>query len=140
MKYFSLFIMIMLSVSCNPELKDIGASEDDLVKYFKISKTTDANALGEGYLIIAHVGDKRLLTYYIKNQNGFSHTDISIKKENGTYVKDSVYSQTPDCPINIDYPQPNFYEFLNVEGVQKTYRLENTTREEAMAEKKKLSC
>src|SRR5690606_18910268 len=117
-----------------------GASEDDLVKYFKVTKTDDPNSLGEGYLIIAHVGEKRLLTFYLKNQNGFSHTDITITKAEGSYVKESVHSQTPDCQLNPDYPQPNFYEFLNVEGVPKTFKLETTTREEAFAEKKKLSC
>lgn len=140
MKLFALLTLMVITASCNPELKQLGASEDDLVKYFKVTKTDDPNSLGEGYLVIAHVGDKRLLTFYLKNQNGFSHTDISLKKADGTYVKDSVFSQTPDCQINPDYPQPNFYEFLNVEGVQKSFKLENTTREEAFAEKKKLSC
>lgn len=140
MKLWWLLSLMILSASCNPDLKQLGASEDDLVKYFKVTKTDDPNSLGEGYLVIAHVGEKRLLTFYLKNQNGFSHTDITIIKADGTYVKESIHSQTPKCQINADYPQPMFYEFLNVEGVQKTFKLENTTREEAFAEKKKLSC
>ena len=140
MKSLALLMLLVSTVSCNPELKELGASEDDLVKYFKVSKTNDPNSLGEGYLVIAHVGEKRLLTFYLKNQKGFSHTDIALKKESGTYVKDSIHSQTPDCQINADYPQPHFYELLNVEGIPRTFKLESTTREEAMAEQKKLSC
>ncbi len=55
MKLFILFAAFIL-VACNPELQQVGANKNDLVKYFKISPS-GANSLGEGVLIIAHAGE-----------------------------------------------------------------------------------
>ena len=140
MKTLLALLSLAFLVSCNPELQNIGGSENDLVKYFKITPTEDANTLGEGYLIIAHVGEKRLLTYYLRHSQGFSHTDVSLKKSEGTYVLDSVYSNTEKCKLKPDYVQTSFYEQLVIEGIPRKYKLETTTREEAFAERKILGC
>ena len=140
MKLFMSLLTLILISGCNPELQTVGASKNDLVKYFKITRTGSPDDLGEGYLIIAHAGDKRLLTYYLKTPRGFSHTDISLTPGEGKFVLDSVHSQTTNCKLSPDFNQPDFYNFLNIEGVKKIYKLESTTREEAMAEKLSLSC
>lgn len=133
-------LMLILCVSCNPELKQLGSSEDDLVKYFQLSKTENTNSLGDGYLIVAHVGEKRVLTFYLKTPNGYSHTDISLTAGEGSYIVDSVYSQTPGCKLAPDYKQSEYLQYLNIEGSQKTLNLFEMNREEAMKSEKKLGC
>jgi hypothetical protein len=138
MKLFFLTALILL-VSCNPELQQVGADKNDLVKYFKLVKTDDPKTLGEGVLIIAHAGDKRILTYYLKNDKGYSHTDVTISTLQGFHL-DSVYSQTPDCKLNPDKDQPDFYNYLMINGEQHGYKLEILPREEAMSILSELSC
>lgn len=138
MRLFFLSALILL-VSCNPQFEQVGADKHDVVKYFKLSRTSDPNALGEGYLIIAHAGDKRILTYYIKNDRGFSHTDVTITTKNG-FQLDSVYSQTEACKLRPDLEQPDVYNSLRINGEMRSYKLEILPREEAMAAVGKLSC
>ncbi len=138
MKLFFLSALILL-VSCNPELETVGANKNDLVKYFKITKTTDPLALGEGVLIIAHAGDKRILTYYIKNPRGFSHTDVTINTKNG-FNLDSVYSKTEACKLAPDAEQPDVYNSLMINGEVRSYKLELLPREEAMSMIGSISC
>ncbi len=138
MKIFILSALILL-VSCNPELETVGANKNDLVKYFKITKTTDPLALGEGVLIIAHAGDKRILTYYIKNPRGFSHTDVTINTKNG-FNLDSVYSKTEACKLAPDAEQPDVYNSLMINGEVRSYKLELLPREEAMSMIGSISC
>ncbi len=138
MKFFLLSVLILL-VSCNPELQNVGADKNDLVKYFKVTKTADANSLGEGVLIIAHAGDKRILTFYLKTANGFSHNDVTIATKNG-FILDSVYSKTPDCKLAPDMEQPDYMNMLKINGIDRTYKLEILPREEAMATLGTLSC
>jgi hypothetical protein len=117
----------------------VGANKNDVVKYFKLTKTTDPKTLGEGVLIIAAAGDKRILTYYLKNANGFSHTDVTISTLQGFHL-DSVYSQTPNCKLAPDNDQPDVYNYLLIGGEKHDYKLEDLPREEAMAMLSKLSC
>ncbi len=138
MKLFFLSALILL-VSCNPELETVGANKNDLVKYFKITKTTDPLALGEGILIIAHAGDKRILTYYIKNDRGYSHTDVTINTKNG-FDLDSVYSKTEACKLAPDALQPDVYNSLIINGEVRSYKLELLPREEAMSMVGSISC
>lgn len=138
MKLFLLSALILL-VSCNPQLAEVGANKNDVVKYFKLSKTSDPKSLGEGYLIIAHAGDKRILTYYLKNERGFAHTDVTITTLEG-FKLDSVYSQTDACKLQPDLEQPDVYNSLRINGEVRSYKLELLPREEAMAAVGKLSC
>lgn len=139
MKLFLLASLILLA-SCNPELADVGASKNDLVKYFRLSKTDDPKALGEGVLIIAHAGDKRILTYYLQTAPGkYAHTDVTISTLNGFHL-DSVYSKTEACKLRPDYDQPDFYNYLRIGGEQRGYKLEILERQEAMAMLGELSC
>lgn len=133
MKNFFLSALILL-VSCNPQFEQVGANKNDLVKYFKLS-----GSLGEGVLIMAHAGDKRILTYYIKNPRGFSHTDITITTKNGFFL-DSVYSQSDACKLKPDVEQPDVYNYLFIGGEKKDYKLDILPREEAMAMISKISC
>ena len=130
---------LILLVSCNPELQQVGANKNDLVKYFKVTPT-GSNALGEGVLIIAHAGDKRILTYYIKRAPGkFSHTDVTISTKNGFHL-DSVYSKTDACKLQPDAEQPDVYNYLLIGGERREYKLEILPREEAMGMLGDLSC
>lgn len=138
MKLFFLSALLIL-VSCNPELETVGANKNDLVKYFKITKTSDPKTLGEGVLIIAHAGDKRILTYYIKNDRGFSHTDVTISTKNG-FNLDSVYSKTEACKLAPDAEQPDVYNSLLINGEVRGYKLELLPREEAMGMLGALTC
>lgn len=133
------FTALILLVSCNPAFEQVGANKNDLVKYFKLVKTDSPDSLGDGILIIAHAGDKRILTYYIKNPRGFSHSDVTITTKNG-FILDNVYSQTDACKLNADTEQPDVYNYLRVEGKIRDYKLEILPREEAMAMISKLSC
>lgn len=136
--YVLLFLLII--AACNPELKNIGADPDDLVKYFKLTKSGE-NSLGEGILIVAHIGDKKLLTFYLKQPSGkYSHTDVMIKPEAPSFAVESVYSQTPDCKLNPDYVQPQYFEELVIETVKKSYNREILTREEAMSSLTGIGC
>lgn len=138
MKLFLLSALILL-VSCNPELQKVGANQNDLVKYFKLTPSGD-NALGEGVLIIAHAGDKRILTYYLKRAPGkYSHTDVTISTLNGFHL-DSVYSKTEACKLQPDYDQPDVYNYLLINSEQRGYKLEILPREEAMAMLGDVSC
>lgn len=138
MKAFFLLALILL-VSCNPEIQQVGADKNDVVKYFKLTKTSDPKSLGEGVLIIAHAGDKRILTYYLKNANGYSHTDVTISTLKGFHL-DSVYSQTEGCKLAPDFDQPDVFNYLMIGGEKREYKLEVLPREEAMATLSKLSC
>ncbi len=138
MKPFFLLALILL-VSCNPELENVGANKNDLVKYFKITKTSDPKTLGEGVLIIAHAGDKRILTYYIKNDRGYGHTDVTIDTKNG-FKLDSVYSKTEACKLAPDAEQPDVYNSLLINGEVRAYKLEILPREEAMGLLNSISC
>jgi hypothetical protein len=138
MKLILLGALILL-VSCNPELQQVGASKNDVVKYFKITKTSDPKTLGEGVLIVAHAGDKRILTYYLKNANGYSHSDVTISTLQGFHL-DSVYSQTPNCKLAPDFDQPDVFNYLFIGGEKRDYKLEILEREEAMGMLSKLSC
>lgn len=127
--------------SCNPELQEAGKSETDVVKYFKIAKTDDPRSLGEGFLIAVHVGEKRILSYYIKNANGFSHTDVTLKPGDiASYVVDSVYSQTPNCRLFPSFEQPNYLQQIRIEEEVKLLNLEEVSVEEAMSVQKTLAC
>lgn len=138
MKFFLLSALILL-VSCNPQLAEVGANKNDVVKYFKLTKTSDPKSIGDGILIIAHAGDKRILTYYIKNARGFAHTDVTISTLNGFHL-DSVYSQTEACKLQPDFDQPDVYNSLMIGGEARPYKLEIMPREEAMAIVGELSC
>ncbi len=138
MKLFLLSALIFL-VSCNPALEQVGANKNDVVKYFRLVKTTDPKSLGDGILIIAHAGDKRILTYYIKNERGFAHTDVTITTLNG-FQLDSVYSQTEACKLQPDLEQPDVYNSLRIGGDVRGYKLEILPREEAMEIVGTLSC
>lgn len=139
MKITTLLALLFL-VSCNPELAEVGANPNDLVKYFKLTKSQDPKALGEGVLIIAHAGDKRILTYYLKTQSGsYAHTDVTITTKNGFFL-DSVYSKTKDCQLNPDVEQPDVYNYLRIEGENRPYKLEILEREAAMGMLGSVSC
>ncbi len=138
MKFFFLSALILL-VSCNPQLGEVGANKNDVVKYFKLTKTSDPKSLGDGILIIAHAGNKRILTYYIQNPRGFAHTDVTITTLNG-FKLDSVYSQTEACKLQPDVDQPDVYNSLRIGGEIRGYKLEILPREEAMAIVGTLSC
>lgn len=133
MKIIFLSALIML-VSCNPQFEQVGANKNDVVKYFKLS-----GSLGDGVLIMAHAGDKRILTYYIKNPRGFSHTDVTITTKNG-FLLDSVYSQSEACKLNPDTEQPDVYNSIMIEGQKRDYKLDILPREEAMAMISNISC
>lgn len=133
MKIIFLSALILL-VSCNPQFEQVGANKNDVVKYFKLS-----GSLGDGVLIMAHAGDKRILTYYIKNPRGFSHTDVTITTKNGFFL-DSVYSQSDACKLNPDTEQPDVYNYIMIEGQKRDYKLDILPREEAMAMISKISC
>lgn len=133
MKIFFLSALILL-VSCNPQFEQVGANKNDVVKYFKFT-----GSIGEGVLIIAHAGDKRILTYYIKNTRGYSHTDVTINTKNG-FILDSVYSQSDACKLQPDAEQPDFYNSLLINGVKQDYKLDILPREEAMAMISNISC
>jgi hypothetical protein len=133
MKIIFLSALILL-VSCNPQFEQVGANKNDVVKYFKLS-----GSLGDGVLIMAHAGDKRILTYYIKNPRGFSHTDVTITTKNGFFL-DSVYSQSEACKLNPDTEQPDVYNYIMIEGQKRDYKLDILPREEAMAMISKISC
>lgn len=133
------FSALIFLVSCNPQFEQVGANKNDLVKYFKLVRTADPNSLGDGVLIIAHAGDKRILTYYLKNPRGFSHTDVTISTKNG-FNLDSIYSQTDACKLQADAEQPDVYNYLLINGEKKDYKLEILPREEAMSMISKLSC
>ena len=133
MKIFFLSALIFL-VSCNPQFEQVGANKNDVVKYFKLS-----GSLGDGVLIIAHAGDKRILTYYIKNARGYSHTDVTITTKNGFFL-DSVYSQSEACKLNPDVEQPDVYNYIMIEGQKREYKLDILPREEAMAMISSISC
>ena len=133
MKFIFLSALIFL-VSCNPQFEQVGADKNDVVKYFKLS-----GSLGEGVLIIAHAGDKRILTYYLKNPRGFSHTDVTITTKNGFFL-DSVYSQSEACKLNPDTEQPDVYNHLMIDGQKRNYKLDILPREEAMAMISTISC
>lgn len=137
-----LFLMsVFLLSACNPEVQKAGESKNDLVKYFKITKSEDPNSLGEGFLIVVHVGEKRVLSYYLKNERGYSHTDITIKPGDViSYVLDSVYSQTPNCKLHPSFEQPQYLQVLHIEGNPKLLNLEELSVEEAMKTVKNLSC
>lgn len=133
MKTLLLSALILLA-SCNPQLEQVGANKNDIVKYFKLS-----GSLGEGVLIIAHAGDKRILTYYIQNPRGYSHTDVTITTKNG-FILDSVYSQSDACKLQPDVEQPDVYNYLRIGGEKREYKLDILPREEAMAMLSKISC
>lgn len=133
MKIIFLSALILL-VSCNPQFEQVGANKNDVVKYFKLS-----GSLGDGVLIMAHAGDKRILTYYIKNPRGFSHTDVTITTKNG-FLLDSVYSQSEACKLNPDTEQPDVYNYIMIEGQKRDYKLDILPREEAMAMISNISC
>lgn len=131
---------VFFLVSCNPEIQKAGEKDTDLVKYFKITSKGEGS-LGEGFLIVVHVGDKRVLSYYLKNAKGHSHTDITLKPgEVVSYVVDSVYSQTEQCKLFPSFEQPRYLEELRVEGTPKLLNLETLTAEEAMKNVKTLGC
>ena len=140
MKKLISFLLLLSTVACNPELKQLGSGEDDLVKYFQVSQKEGVSSLGEGYLIVAHVGEKRILTIYLKTSTGYSHTDVTLMAGDGSYVVDSVYSQTPDCKLAPDFKQSEYLQYLNIEGSQKSLNLIELNREEAMKTVKKLGC
>lgn len=134
------FAILLLIAACNPELQKVGESPNDLVKYFK---TTSANnGVGDGVVIVANIGEKRLMTFWIKQPSGkFAHTDVMIIKSPAhTYEVESVYSQTPNCKLNPDIGQPRYYEQLLINGEVRPLNREELTREEAMAEKKEIGC
>ena len=135
-----LLLMLFLSVACNPELKNVGSSPDDMVKYFKV--TSANNGIGDGVVVVAHIGEKRLMTFYLRQPSGkFSHTDIMIRKSTDfLYEVESVHSQTPDCKLNPDKSQPQYFEQLLINGEVKTFNREILTREEAMKENKVIGC
>ena len=133
MKIFFLSALILL-VSCNPQFEQVGANKNDVVKYFKFS-----GSMGEGVLIIAHAGDKRILTYYIKNPRGYAHTDVTITTKNG-FMLDSVYSQSEACKLQPDLEQPDVYNYLLINGVKQDYKLDILPREEAMGMISQISC
>lgn len=140
MKIVLLSMMLLLTVACNPELSNVGSSPDDMVKYFKV--TSAKNGIGDGVVVIAHIGEKRLMTFYLRQPSGkFSHTDIMIKKSSELlYEVESVHSQTPDCKLNPDKGQAQYYEQLLINGEIKPFNREILTREEAMKENKVIGC
>lgn len=135
-----LLLMMMLTVACNPELSNVGSSPDDMVKYFKV--TSANNGIGDGVVVVAHIGDKRLLTFYLKQSSGkFAHTDVMIKKSTEfSFEVESIHSQTADCKLNPDKGQPQYFEQLLINGVAKPFNREILTREEAMKENKIIGC
>lgn len=139
MKYLILAMLFVVS-ACNPELQKVGESPNDLVKYFKV--TSANNGIGDGVLIVANIGDKRLLTFYLKQPSGkYAHSDVMIiNSPVSMYEVESVYSQTPGCKLAPDVGQPQYYEQLFINGELKPFNRENVTREEAMAEKREIGC
>ena len=139
MKYLILAMLLVIS-SCNPELQKIGESPNDLVKYFKVSSAN--NGIGDGVVIVANIGEKRLLSFYLKQPSGkYAHTDVMIiNSPVSMYEVESVYSQTPDCKLKPDVGQPQYYEQLLINGELKSYNRESLSREEAMAEKRVIGC
>ena len=131
---------MIFNVACNPELSNVGSSPDDMVKYFKVSSAN--NGIGDGIVVIAHIGEKRLMTFYLRQLSGkYSHTDIMIKKSNELlYEVATVHSQTPDCKLNPDKGQPHYYEQLLIKGEGKPFNREILSREEAMKENKVIGC
>jgi hypothetical protein len=138
MKFFFLSALFFV-IACNPQFAEVGADKNDVVKYFKLTKTSDPKSLGEGVLIMASAGDKRIVTYYLKNERGFAHTDVTISTLNGFHL-DSVYSQTEACKLQPDFDQPDIYNSLRIGGEVRGYKLEILPREEAMAMITQLSC
>ena len=139
MKYLILVLLLAVS-ACNPELQKVGESPNDLVKYFKV---TSANGgIGDGVLIVANIGEKRLLTFYLKQPSGkYAHSDVMIiNSPVSMYEVESVYSQTPGCKLNPDVGQPQYYEQFLINGELKPFNRETVTREEAMAEKREIGC
>lgn len=139
MKILILALMVLAS-ACNPELQKVGESPNDLVKYFKVSSAH--NGVGDGVVIVANIGDKRLMTFWLKQPSGkFAHTDVMIiKSPVHMYEVESVYSQTPDCKINPDIGQPQYWEQLIINGELRPLNRSELTREEAMAEKREVGC
>lgn len=139
MKSF-MFALLFLVSACNPELQKVGSSPDDLVKYFKVSSAN--SGIGDGVVIVANIGDKRLLTFWLRQPSGkFAHTDVMIVKSPvSIYEVESVYSQTPDCKLKPDVGQPQYYEQLLINGEIKPFNRETITREEAFAEKREVGC
>ena len=135
-----ILMSLLLLAACNPEAEKLGANENDLVKYFKV--TSANNGIGDGVLIVANIGDKRLLTFFLKQPSGkFAHTDVMIAHgKDALYEVESVYSQTPDCKLNPDKNQLMYYEQLIINGVIKPYNREILEKDEAMKEKKVLGC
>ena len=140
MKHLFFLMSVFFLFSCNPEVQKAGESETDLVKYFKITNR-GGDSLGEGYLIVVHVGKKRVLSYYLKNAKGYSHTDITLKPgQVVSYVVDSVYSQTENCKLSPSFEQPRYLEELRIEGNPKVLNLELMKADDAMKMVKTLSC
>ena len=141
MKNLIFLMSVFFLVSCNPEIQKAGEEDTDLVKYFKITKSENEASLGEGYLIVVHVGNKRILSYYLKNSKGYSHTDITLRPgEVVSYVVDSVYSQTESCKLQPSFEQPRYLEEVRIEGTPKLLNLESLTAHEAMNAVKTLGC
>lgn len=139
MKYIILAMLFVVS-ACNPELQKVGESPNDLVKYFKV--TSANNGIGDGVLIVANIGDKRLLTFWLKQPSGkYAHTDVMIiKSPVSTWEVESVYSQTPTCKLNPDIGQPQYFEQLLINGEIKPFNRESVTTDEAMKEKREVGC
>lgn len=139
MRHLLLLLLPFIFTACNPNLTKVGEEEGDLVKYFKITSTNSPDSLGEGYLIIAHAGQKRLLTYYMKHNNGFSHTDITVDKALDSSVT-SLHSRTEGCKLNPDHNQYDFMNGLVIQGIFKEYKLESTTVEVMMPHLRSIQC
>ena len=140
MKTLLFLSTLLLLVSCNPELQNAGKSDTDVVKYFKITNEGE-NSLGEGFLIVVHVGEKRILSYYLKHDTGYTHTDVTLKPGAvASYVVDSVYSQTPACRLFPSMEQPKYLEQIRIEEEPKLLNLKELSVEEAMSTPKNLAC
>lgn len=139
MKTLILLSLLLIS-ACNPELQQVGSNPNDLVKYFKV--TSANNGIGDGVLIVANIGDKRLMTFWLRQPSGkFAHTDVMIiKSPVHMYEVESVYSQTPNCKLNPDVGQPQYYQQLLINGELKPFNREELSREAAMAEKREVGC
>lgn len=139
MKYLILAMLFIVS-ACNPELQQVGSNPNDLVKYFKV--TSANNGIGDGVLIVANIGDKRLMTFWLRQPSGkFAHTDVMIiKSPVHMYEVESVYSQTPGCKLNPDVGQPQYYQQLLINGELKPFNREELARDAAMAEKREVGC
>lgn len=132
--------LMFLATACNPELQKVGESSGDLVKYFKISSAN--GGIGDGVLIVAYIGDKRLLTFWIKQPSGkYAHTDVMIiKSPVHLYEVESVYSQTPNCKLNPDIGQPQYDKQLLIDGQVVPFNRDVISTDEAMKEKREIGC